>query len=412
MSAFGRKRIYVRNTQRRFTMQTNSKVIKFNKDKRSYLTSLIRVVAIIVALSITSVWIALFQDDISFNNIKRVAAYAAAAAAGDTDFQSFSFDPGINTSCYPFDFGLLVISSDSYRFVSGFDTGGFTAHLHYASPAAAISDKRVLVYDRGSREYTLANSYSVLNSNTVDGDILSASMNKSGDFCIVTNESGYRGGASLYNKRGELKFKWQTPDYYTMLSSVAPSGNAFAVYTMTDRSGAFEGTLFGFETSNPDTPVYIISTGGKKVYSISHFKNGNLILICDDGLHIYSSSGDLLATMQYPSPLSMYEVREEEMPLLVFKDTSQSGIGMLVVLPDQSGGIAFSWSFSENIRDIAYTEKSIYVLSGSTITALDYLSAVPEAKEVTDSSVRSLIASDKSGCIAIYSDRAEKKVFQ
>ena len=385
--------------------QGKGNITKFRQDKRLAVVGALRSLALIGLLATVVFCIYQYREDINIKNLSRIAAYLGSAGRSG-EFSSYPFEAGLDSVYAPFEAGLAVLGGNTYRYVTALPEGDFTAQVKAARPAVSVGRKHVLLYDRGGKSFTVANGYTVLHEETLESPILSAEMNQNGDFCIVTDENGYRAAVAMYDSRQNQLYKWFTSDYFVMLASPAPDGKHFAALCVCEQDGTAAFTVRGYAVTQEE-PVFTITLSSQAVYSIKHNARGDLVLICDDGVYTYDDKGQPLEQNTFArGSLQLFSHHQGEMPALALQS---DGAGEQVTLRilDDAGGIAFERSYSGSLRALDGHGGNYALLFQSRLVTLDLTGAEPVEHITEVSGARDVVTRANGRHILIYSDRAE-----
>ncbi len=385
--------------------QGKSNITKFRQDKRLAVVGGLRSLALIGLLATVVFCIYQYREDINIKNLSRIAAYLGSAGKSG-EFSSYQFEAGLDSVYAPFEAGLAVLGGNTYRYVTALSGGDFTAQVKASRPAVSVGRKHVLLYDRGGKSFTVANGYTILYEETLESPILSGEMNQNGDFCIVTDENGYRAAVAMYDSRQNQLYKWFTSEYFVMLASPAPDGKHFAALCIREENGSAAFTVRGYSVTQED-PVYTIPVTAQAVYSIKHNARGDLVLICDDGVYTYDDKGQQLTQSSFArGSLQLFTQHQGQMPALALQS---DGAGEQVTLRilDSTGGTGFERSYSGSLRAMDGRDGSYALLFQSRLVTLDLTGAEPVERVMEVSGARDVVTRADGRHILIYSDRAE-----
>lgn len=380
------------------------KVTQFRPDYRPGLVRAIRTLALLGMLATVLYAIWSYQDDLTPENLKRLYLYLSV---GDTktDFSEYTFENGLNTVYAPFAGGLAVASGDTYYFISGRGGTRFSLQLKYANPTISAGDQYVLIFDPGNSGLCVANSYAEYLNTAMDSPILSAQMNRSGDFAVVTAGSGCRAAVTVYDKKQRQRCKWMTSQYYIQSASVSPDGDRFAALCLmqdglTVRTKAL---LFTIGSKEADCEIDL---GEKRVFSMCHDKNGALVILCDDGLYYYNDSGKEIGSYPFDTPLADFHMEEGEWPVLAFSASDNRKQQTEIVAMGDTASAVWKKTVSGAVRSLYRRDDRVFALLGDRLICADTVE-----KTMTNASqtgARAVICGSDKIPILIFSDRAEK----
>ena len=377
-------------------------ITRFKQDRRLLAVSLLRTLALLIMLGTVVYGAWEYRDDLRIENLRRLFSYARAAAGSEGDgFVTYHFEPGLETVYAPFDLGLAVVSSDTYRFVTGFSSQGFSAQLGYGNPAMAVGDGQVLVYDRGGTAYSVMSSYAVVHTGTSDSAIIAAAMNPRGDYVLVKEESGYRSGVYVYDRKGHEVCVWQTPSAYVMLPSLSPDGARFAALCMDDKGGQVR----VYEAGN-EKPLFAVDYGWRQVYAIRHDKNGQLFILCEDGLAVYDTEGEYVGGHPFTG-LVRFAHHEGGLPMVALRVNTGGGERVRLIAFGEDGAAVWEGTAQGSLRDMDFRGEYGVVLLYNELYTLDVSGEAPIFRSREVSGVRRALVTARGQGVLVYSDRAE-----
>ncbi len=387
------------------TSKSKGNITKFRQDKRLAVVGGLRSLALLGLLATLVFCIFEYREDLNPQNLKRIASYLASAGRGG-EFTSYRFESGLDSVYVPFEAGLAVLSGNTYRYVTALSDGDFTAQMIASNPAISAGEKQVLLYDRGGKNLAVVNGYAVLWEEMLESPIISAEMNEAGDFCVVTDEAGYRAAVAMYDARQNQLYKWYTSDYFVMLASPAPDGQHFAALCLRENAGSVTFTLRGYSVSQEE-PEFSVELPVQAVYSLKHNAAGDMVLICDDGVYIYDDTGALTAQNTYTrGTLQRFSHQQGQMPWLALQS---EGAGEQVTLRavSENGETAFEKAYGGSLRAVGGWGDQAALLFQSRLITLDCSGTEPQETVIAVSGARDVVTRRDGKHILIYADRAE-----
>ncbi len=388
-------------------------VTKFKKDRRLSLVHALRSLALLGMLATVIVAVWQFQEQLRIENLRQIWPYLRSLSVeGESIGGVYPFEAGTDTALAPFAFGLAVVSNGTYSYVGGVGDNDFSTQLNYSAPVIEAGQHAVLIYERGGVHFCTANTYRIDAQHTLDSPILHGSINADGDVCIVTNEQGYQSAVTLYEDGTQEVYKWQTPEYYVIQSSVSPAGDGFAALCLSEAAGHIETRIIGFYDDQA-AARYTIELGAQQVYSIKHDEHGTLVAVCDDGVRRYDAQGTLLSQTPLSSPLLRYDHTEGQLPLLALRVSTPTGEQVLVQSIDtRDGTVQFSAQYAEPLRDLALYEDTAYLLFAQELLQVDLRTGDTRSAPIEQIGVSGILLSQDGRCMLRYSDRAVAVSFE
>ena len=387
-----------------------SNITRFRQDKRLAVVGLLHSLALLGMLLILVFCIFRFHENLSPERLSRLLSDFKAANTVADPFSEYRFEAGLRTVYAPLGSGLAVSSGDAYSYVSGLGSSAYSIQLGYTNAALCVSDKYVLVYDRGNTGFCVASSYAEYLRGDAGSPILSASMNRDGAFALVTDENGYRSAVSVYNTRQKLLCQWLTSQYYTLMASVSPDSRSFAALTLSQTDLTLSTQVRYFRIGDEE-PAWTAELGTRQVYSMTHDKSGGLVILWDGGLFRYDEKGNQTASLTFASPLQRFAASEEGDLLLAFSSADRSAQYVELWVVGDQGELLCKKSFSGVLRAAACSGGTAALLLGDRVEAVSYTEEGQPVRAQSQSGARDLLTDREGACILVYSDRAEKVDF-
>lgn len=382
-----------------------SNITRFRRDKRLSIIGVLRSAALLLMLGTVIYGVWAFQDDLNIQNMRRLISYAKAASGSSDSFAAYRFEAGVNAVYAPFEMGLAVVSNDSYRFVTGFSGAGYSTQIRYTSPAVCPGERQLLIYDRGNLGYSVVNGYSVLHEGVSSSPIVSATMNQSGDYALVTQESGYRGGVYIYSAKNREMCVWQTPNYYIRQVSLSPKADRFAALCYREQSAALVTEVRVYALGG-EQPLFVATLGEREVYALWHDKAGHLYILYQDGLMIYDETGQMVGQSSF-SGLVWFACHEGDLPMVAMR-TGGAGEQIRVQAFDAAGAVTFEQQLSGSLRDMDYRDGYAMLLFYDRVVTLNMTDpAAVQTQVLPVEGVRHVLCGESGQGVIVYSDRAE-----
>ena len=382
-------------------------ITRFRQDKRLAVTGALYSLALLGMLAILVFCALHFREDLTAESLRRTVAYLKTASSAAEPFTEYRFETGLDTEYAPFGTGFAVSSADTYSYISGLGDSQYSLQLKYAAPAMCVSDKYILIYDRGGKGFCVASSYSEYLRETLDSPILSASMNRAGAFALVTNEAGYRAAVSVYSARQKLLCKWYTSQYYVLQTSVSPDSSHFAALCLSQQELQAVTQIRYFRIGQEE-PVWTAELGERQVWSMTHDKSGGLLILCDDGVYRYDSEGACTASHALSQQPERFAAAEEGELFLVFSGASGSSAALQAMVVGDLGETVYQGRFSGTLRAIAADGGTAAILLTDRLELISYAAEGQPVRSVPSGGARDVVCSRQGESILIFSDRAEK----
>ena len=381
-------------------------ITRFRQDKRLAVTGALYSLALIGMLACVVFGIVRYHESLRPENLSRLAAYVKAAGTMTDPFTRYDFEAGLNTVYEPFGSGLAVASGDTYSFVSGLGDSSYSIQLRYNDPAIRVSEDYVLLYDRNGTGLCVANGYAEYLNTHTDSPILTASMNQSGDFALVTDQTGYRSAVTVYDSRQRLLCQWLTSQYYVMTASVSPDGEHFAALCLGQNGMELATKILYFDIGK-EAPVWTVELGERQVYSMTHDKSGGLVIVCDDGALRYLD-GQSTGRLNFDRSLRLLSASEGGDVLLAFDTGSADSRGTFIQVLGDGMSSLWSGSFPGVPRAMDCRGGTVALLMADRLESVRYVGETIVRDTLEIAGPRDVAVSPEGDPILFYSDRAEK----
>jgi len=213
----------------------------------------------------------------------------------------FSRTPTISVGEFNFEVGRDRVFAHANGHVAALGTLGLQVQgpdgqetlrslFRLTSPAITEKNGFFLAYDIGGNSIRVFNSTSVLSSVETEGVIVSASINKNGWFCIVTQEQGgFRGTVSVYNSNGSAVYVVQIGTGFALSAKLSDDNKNLAILSMTERGSQI--TFYAGIDSHKDEPDDIYHFYSQIALDIEFISNTKLLAITTESIYAVDFSG-------------------------------------------------------------------------------------------------------------------------
>ena len=378
--------------------------IRNSPDRRLRIVAKLRRLVGMTLVIISVLTITLNSSKISPNSISQFMGYFwagidDASVATHIDYQSEN-----SSIVRPFNQGVVVVDNDMMT-INTSSGVRLKASLGYTSPAVVTSERYVLAYDKNGNQAVLASSVAEASRQKTDSSILVATVADTGDYALITNESGYKTAVTVYTSGGKQRFKWSSPDYYFLSCAISPDGSKIAVTSFGSTEDAeLEGKVFLRDLSNENS-IREVSLGTTVPLTVGFLDNSSVAVIGDYATNIINQKGEIVDEISYTADdLTAFSFGGSELALAIH---SYSGNARTEVYILGSRGVSDkTLQISQEIQAIDYDGSRIAVLTSSGLTVYN---AAMRALWKNESAVGAqfINLTDDGGVWLIYSKQAE-----
>lgn len=375
-------------------------------DKKDFRLTLVAVLQKIVGYTIFLFLVFCFwqyREMFSMVNIYRVISYFDMDISSESGaFLGYSFEVGVDSMTEPYGNGLAVLSKEGLKLINAAGVEDLSVQIKLNNPALSLAGRRILVYDKGGKNYSIIGSYSLLKSEETPHNILWGEINANGSYMLITDEAGYKGVVTIYSSSAKEQYKWLTSEYYTIMGCINEKGNQFVVYCIGGSGETPQSIIRGYAL-NKDEPIFDIDVAGRTLYSLEYNQQGQLTAIFDDGLCVYDAAGRLVSQTAYTSgDLQCFLNTDNQSPLVAL---SAGGGKSTILLYDNKESNRVTFETDTAIRSLSQGYGIITALSDEYLYTYHI-----QSKELTKTAVsnsRGASVRPDGNILMIYGDKAE-----
>lgn len=188
---------------------------------------------------------------------------------------------------------LAVSSSTGLQLL---DSGGYTDVRQIFSsknPALSATDDACVFYDIGGTALRFYSVGELINLDT-EGNIISASLSRSGHLTVSYEKLGYKGALTVYDKSGKPAFEWYSGNGYLLDAAVSPGGDAIAVLCL-EASGS---VIHLFQLKS-DIETGAISLPNELAFKLGFTGNGSFCVLSESAMHFYNTGAAELGSFSF-----------------------------------------------------------------------------------------------------------------
>jgi len=192
-----------------------------------------------------------------------------------------------------------------------------------------------------------------------DGSVVSASINKNGWFCVVTQESGSsRGNVTVYNSSGSLVYRVRKFTGFVLSAHISHDNKNLAILNMTDNGSRI--SLY-HDIDTEEEPFELFDRYGGLIIDVMYLPNGDLLAISTKSLFLVDTQGEgkMLHTFA-DKRLGGYAQYNDFIALHLY-DYGVGHRGRLVTFRTD-GTLLGEISFNREIISISAADRSLVVL--------------------------------------------------
>ncbi|MBQ1183077.1 MAG: hypothetical protein IIX60_01370, partial [Clostridia bacterium] len=254
-----------------------------------------------------------------------------------------------------------IITLTNNTFFEVYNTNGklLQAVSHgMSNPQLEVSEARFLLYDRERYSISIFNYSNELHTAEFENTIITADIGRNGSYAVVTSSELYKNSVYVYNKDNELKFTWNSANYYVTDVAVSDNGKKIAVCLLNSNAGSFESFVYilDFKSVTP-----------KEKYSFNDIVSS----VSNYGDYIFANGFDRAYSIKWDGgqtdlgvngTIRCYDFDFDGNSCFVFGREDNEQINTIAVL-NEDGKLTSTFQFNAAVEDIALTDEYIAVLS-------------------------------------------------
>jgi hypothetical protein len=166
-------------------------------------------------------------------------------------------------------------------------------------PAIASSGGRCIAFDIGGSAVRVFSASQVYASLETEGAVVSASINRNGWACVVTQEGGVlRGVVTVYNSTGNMVYRVTMGSGFVLSAKLSPDNKNLAILNLTD-DGSRITFYHGIDTQEDDADARF-ELSDELIIDIRYLSNRDVLAISTDSLLIVDNSGSGRQLYEFP----------------------------------------------------------------------------------------------------------------
>lgn len=262
--------------------------------------------------------------------------------------------------------GLAVASRER---ISIFSAGGrelLTSNHNYGNPALEVSEKQVLLYDVGGKQFSLYNSFTQTKEEKLDYAIFGADMAKNGDFALITKSEKYDSVVKVYKQNGTT-YNYSFTNGRVCSVALSEKGKELAVLLTYSDGSEMRSEIRLYNVGKEEYKSAEISFSGVP-YAVSILDNGSIFVVGANGVNIFTSNLNLSGEFFSNSEIYRYSFGEDN---IAVSCVPENGGKTRVLLIDKKGKIDEEYQFEEGLIDLVLYENSLYIQEISGFERID-----------------------------------------
>jgi hypothetical protein len=361
----------------------------------TYLITAIAVFAVVVVFAV-------FRDDISGDTLGEF--FARLFRGGEAaEAAQIPFEEGRDTILALVDGRLAALSAERFVLYDRAGRENVSRAVSFKVPALTVAGDKVIAYDRDGMAALAADQNGIRAE--FDFPVLAAAGNARGQFILVTNESGYRGVAQVYDNRNRLTYRWFSAERYILAASLSPSGGRMAVAAVGQQGETISTRITFLEPGNLE-PLGSADIEGELPLAAYSPDNNHVCVLTESGVYFYTDDGELLG--HYPfGGVRLLSHHATSQAFFLHIGRNEGGQHSSLVCLSYNGAELGRIQFSEGPDSLAAAGRWCASLETGILTRYSIEGTELKTEPFGLSDARGLLISSNGDILLLYSDYAQ-----
>ena len=310
------------------------------------------------------VMLASYGDSITYANLKYLMKDFGTSAEGEPgDFSKLYFEKQQNMNFTLFRGSLAVFGSSRLTVASPGTDSGIDFLLDASAPVVLPSDKYLLYFDLGSKQYGLYTALANVYSGTTEHEITGGAIGRGGTFALITRSSRAKYQLTLWDASlRQLGVYYPTgTDDYIFDAAISDGGDRLVIVTASVGLSSFQTRVL---LAVPGENAYHadIALPGEMPLSAAFFPDGHFCVVCDRNVYFFDENAERLAAVP-ATGLNLSATAKSGIVLVSSSNVVESEND--VTLLDTSGKTVASVCLTMRFKDVALSDDGVCYLLGT-----------------------------------------------
>jgi len=339
----------------------------------SRVLSFAKVTVILLILLAVSGTIYYFRDELTAENARIILSYFTPDALKKNESlpERVSFVTDTRNSYGIYKNRFVISSVDGVRMYSAQDSQEEYIPMICQKPVMQITDKFILNYDMGGNTLSVINNSSAAKTDTYSSSIITARMNTSGCFSVVTSARGYKALVRVFNSNMQEIYNWYSADNRVLDVDISPDNKRACIAVLNTQGTALKGGVTVLDMGMTE-PVGSVITGDMVVIRAAYKDNDCICAVTDSALIYFDRDGERTGSYDFDGKyLRMYCSEPKDHTVVVLgRDSVQEDVTLLSISNKAEG--EFSSKISDGVKAIAADDDKIVVVTNNRLLCMGY----------------------------------------
>ena len=265
---------------------------------------------------------------------------------------------------------------------------------NFSKPVLETSVERVLVYNRESNGFIVANNSNIVFEESLPNSIYCGAIGKNGSMAFVTSTPSYAAQVLVFNSSMKQYYSWYLADGLITDIALSNNGDYVVLSVLKVKNGIFASEIYCLDTDE-ETPVFVKEIKDESVVELEVISSGKFMYVSNEATAVVDFDSGEVTKVGDQNLSPAYFKSTGEGVLAVYSEAARSQIYVF----DLGGDTEINFEYNGIIEDISFYDETFFVLSGNQITVLDNLGK--EINVITLNQKPSfIVAVDEGGVLA------------
>ena len=264
------------------------------------------------------------------------------------------------------DYFVMVDDSDIKLFNVNGELENSIPHT-LAHPAAAVSGKRMLIYENGGNSFEVINKKGEIFKKTIDDLILLADM-KSGKTAIVTQTDKYDAYLTVYDETGNVIYKWAANKRISAVS-VNEDGDGCCLAVFTSEAGVMKSEIHELDFSSQEDKMVSVPLDSL-IIAAEKNKANDIWAVGDSKLFRIDDNGTVASSYEYNGELCAYDI-SGKLCAVALKGNVRKTSELLIFSSDDNDITGDERITSGVIKSLVIDDDNVFMLSEQSAECFD-----------------------------------------
>ena len=307
-----------------------------------------------------AVLVFIFRDRLSNENLPETLGQKSPLTTGT---EAYTYESGSDQVFAAVGDGLAVASGSALQLLDADGETVWKQIVSYGAPAVFGGEKQALFCDIGGTAAVVVGLDGESRAMETSDEIITAAMNESGWFTIVTEAAGYKGLVRVYNADCELQYEWWSGSGYVLRAAVSPDHKLLAALCADGEGGKLH--LFSLSS---ETELASAEFPQELAFDLCFLGSDTVCCISETALHFLNTKGEEKGKYELgDSYLMDYDFGGDGFVSL-FVSAYRTGTGGLLMTLDRTGTLQGYVEVSSNVTSLCAGGKQLLVMTGGDLT--------------------------------------------